>query len=73
MPRGGKAWTADEDRELARLRDNGLSLVRISVRLNRTRRAIEVRLMKLRAEIRSQTSPRIVEAELNENSGQAPC
>jgi hypothetical protein len=56
MPRGRKVWTADEDRELVRLRDNGLSVVRIAVRLNRTRRAIQVRLMKVRAEIRGQTS-----------------
>jgi len=56
MPRGGKVWTVAEDREVLRLRDNGLSLMRIAVRLNRTRRAIEVRLTKVRAELSSEAS-----------------
>ena len=41
-------WTQQEHDELWRLHSAGVSVVRLSVRFKRTRRAIEVRLMGLR-------------------------
>jgi hypothetical protein len=47
MP-GAAFWTQQEDDELWRLHSQGVSLIRLSVRFKRTRRAVEVRLMRLR-------------------------
>lgn len=41
-------WTQQEDDELWRLHSQGVSMIRLSVRFKRTRRAIEVRLSALR-------------------------
>jgi len=46
--RGATYWTQQEDDELWRLHSQGVSMIRLSVRFKRTRRAIEVRLMGLR-------------------------
>ena len=46
--RGSTYWTQQEDDELWRLHVQGVSLIRLSVRFKRTRRAVEVRLMMLR-------------------------
>ena len=46
--RGSTVWTPEEDDELWRLHSQGVSMIRLSVRFKRTRRAIEVRLMGLR-------------------------
>ncbi len=46
--RGSTYWTQQEDDELWRLHSQGVSMIRLSVRFKRTRRAIEVRLMGLR-------------------------
>ena len=46
--RGSTYWTQQEDDELWRLHSQGVSMTRLSVRLKRTRRAIEVRLAALR-------------------------
>ena len=46
--RGSTYWTQQEDDELWRLHAQGISMIRLSVRFKRTRRAIEVRLMALR-------------------------
>ena len=46
--RGSTYWTQQEDAELWRLHAQGVSMIRLSVRFKRTRRAIEVRLMALR-------------------------
>jgi hypothetical protein len=45
---GSTYWTQQEDDELWRLHAQGVSMLRLSVRFKRTRRAIEVRLMALR-------------------------
>jgi hypothetical protein len=47
MP-GATFWTGQEDDELWRLHCQGISMIRLSVRFKRTRRAVEVRLMRLR-------------------------
>ena len=52
MP-GSAFWTRQEDDELWRLHTQGVSLIRLSVRFKRTRRAVEVRLMMLRKRQRS--------------------
>jgi len=52
MP-GSTYWTQQEDDELWRLHSQGVSMIRLSVRFKRTRRAIEVRLMGLRKRQRS--------------------
>jgi hypothetical protein len=41
-------WTEEEDTALLALNNRGVSIQRISVRLKRTQRAIEVRLSSLR-------------------------
>ena len=46
--RGSTYWTRQEDDELWRLHCQGVSLMRLSVRFKRTRRAVEVRLMAVR-------------------------
>jgi hypothetical protein len=46
--RGSTYWTRQEDDELWRLHCQGVSMMRLSVRFKRTRRAVEVRLMALR-------------------------
>ncbi|HWL74868.1 MAG TPA: hypothetical protein VNQ74_13450 [Burkholderiaceae bacterium] len=46
--RGSTYWTQQEDDELWRLHSQGVSMIRLSVRFKRTRRAVEVRLMGLR-------------------------
>lgn len=46
--RGSTYWTQQEDDELWRLHLQGVSMIRLSVRFRRTRRAIEVRLIALR-------------------------
>ena len=51
--RGKTFWTQQEDEELWRLHAEGVSLIRLSVRFQRTRRAVEVRLMMLRKQHRS--------------------
>jgi hypothetical protein len=52
MP-GATFWTQQEDDELWRLHSQGVSLLRLSVRFKRTRRAVEVRLMRLRKQYNS--------------------
>jgi DNA-binding CsgD family transcriptional regulator len=49
MPFGGKHWTIEEERELARLRAAGISLARMAIRLRRSQRAVEVRLHMIAA------------------------
>jgi len=49
---GSTYWTQQEDDELWRLHGQGVSMIRLSVRFKRTRRAIEVRLMMLRKQRR---------------------
>ena len=48
LVRNRTGWTEEEDAELWRLHMQGLSKARMSIRLRRTRRAIEVRLSLLR-------------------------
>jgi hypothetical protein len=59
--RGSTYWTRHEDDELWRLHTQGVSMMRLSVRFKRTRRAIEVRLMALR----KRQSPAGAQAERN--------
>ena len=48
MPRRSTQWTDAEELELVRLQQLGLSHDRMSVRLGRTKRAIQARLAELR-------------------------
>ena len=57
MMRRSTAWSEDEDNELWRLYCLGVSEVRMSVRLHRTRRAIQVRLSTLRRKFQTAGSP----------------
>jgi hypothetical protein len=55
--RGSTVWTPQEDGELWRLHLQGVSMIRLSVRFKRTRRAVEVRLMGLRKQHGLMASP----------------
>jgi hypothetical protein len=44
-----KPWTPEEEGELIKLRESGVSLNRMAIRLRRTKRAISVRLADLRS------------------------
>ena len=64
LSRKSRIWTDDEDAELLALKKQGLSVLRISVRLKRTSRAINVRLSflqsrpaRFRAALESVSSP----------------
>jgi hypothetical protein len=48
MPRQSPLWTEDDEMQLLGLQQQGVSLNRMSVRLGRSKRAIEVRLSSLR-------------------------
>jgi hypothetical protein len=48
MRRKATSWTDEEDDELWHLFSQGISRMRLSVRLRRTERAIQARLMLLR-------------------------
>ena len=50
--RGSTVWTPQEDGELWRMHLQGVSMIRLSVRFKRTRRAVEVRLIGLRKQRR---------------------
>jgi hypothetical protein len=69
MP-GSSFWTQQEDDELWRLHSQGVSMIRLAVRFKRTRRAVEVRLMRLRKQQSAigsnaeRESPAIRETEL---------
>jgi len=67
--RGSTYWTQQEDDELWRLHAQGVSMIRLSVRFKRTRRAIEVRLMALR----KRQSPAGANAERNASAAREAC
>jgi hypothetical protein len=48
MGRNSTSWTEEEDAELWRLVSQGISRMRLSVRLRRTERAIQSRMTLLR-------------------------
>ena len=53
MRRNATTWTGQEDDELWRLFNQGVSRLRLSVRLRRTQRAVESRLTLLRRKHRA--------------------
>jgi hypothetical protein len=53
MIRRSTAWSKEEDDELWRLHCLGISETRLSVRLRRSRRAIQVRIYALRKKFRT--------------------
>ena len=57
MRRNATSWTDEEDNELWRLLGQGISRMRMSVRMRRTERAVQSRLTFLRKKNRAALTP----------------